>query len=93
MGAAFRVAITGAIVNNRLAHYLPQNIGRETLSGLDQDRLVSSTEQVQALPGPIFRGVVQSFSDTLDDAFMIAVPVAILAAIKAYRRANPRGRS
>lgn len=79
MGAAFGVALTGAIVNNRLAHYLPQHIDRETLAGLDQDHLVSSPDQVQALPVPILHGVVQSFSDALDDAFIVAIPAAILA--------------
>jgi MFS family permease len=79
MGAAFGVAITGAIVNNRLAHYLPQNIDRQTLAGLDRDTLISSPEQVHSLPEPVLQGVTQSFSDALDDAFLLAVPAAVIA--------------
>ena len=84
MGAAFGVAITGAIVNNRLAHYLPQNLPDSATQdpnngGLDPGALISSPDQVQQLPEPVLAAVTQSFSDALDDAFLLAVPAAVVA--------------
>ncbi|MPZ22282.1 MAG: DHA2 family efflux MFS transporter permease subunit [Dehalococcoidia bacterium] len=78
MGGAFGVAIFGAILNNRLNYWLPRLVPDDQGAGFDA-ALTASPEQIKALPGPVLEGVVEAFSRSLNTAFLLAVPVAILA--------------
>ena len=50
MGGAFGVAIFGAILTNRLNHYLPQYLTPEQLASVDPQELRSSPEVLRSLP-------------------------------------------
>lgn len=90
MGGAFGVAIAGAIVNNRLDFWLPRLISDEDLAGIDARTLTSSPEQLRQLPEPVLSGVVEAFSRSVDVAFLVAVPVVLVAFLLTwFLRENP----
>jgi hypothetical protein len=79
MGSAFGVAIAGAIIDNRLGHYLPRLVSQEDLQGRDPKILLASPEQLYQLPPNVVHGVAEAFSKSVDVAFLACVPVAALA--------------
>jgi EmrB/QacA subfamily drug resistance transporter len=79
MGGAFGVAIFGSILNNRLDHNLPRLVPESSLNGIDSNTLVSSPEQLLALPPAVLEGVRQAFSESLGTVFLLAVPLALAA--------------
>ena len=83
MGGAFGVAIFGAILSSRLAHFLPQTLPAASLSGVDPDRLLGSPAQIRALPADVQAGLVEAFERALHDVFLLAVPFALAALVVA----------
>jgi EmrB/QacA subfamily drug resistance transporter len=79
MGAAFGVAIAGAIISNRLDYYLDRYVNKADLQGRDPAILTSSPEQLYQLPPNVVHGVVEAFSKSVDIAFLACVPLAIVA--------------
>jgi len=79
MGAAFGVAISGAIVNNRLDYYLPRLVPPNSLNGIDAKTLTASPAQIYQLPADALHGVVEAFSKSVTTAFFWAAPAALLA--------------
>ena len=79
MGAAFGVAISGAIVNNRLGYYLPRLVPPNSLNGIDARTLTASPAQIYQLPADALHGVVEAFSKSVTTAFFWAAPAALLA--------------
>src|SRR5947208_2700668 len=79
MGAAFGVAISGAIVNNRLGYYLPRLVPPNSLNGIDAKTLTASPAQIYQLPADALHGVVEAFSKSVTTAFFWAAPAALLA--------------
>jgi EmrB/QacA subfamily drug resistance transporter len=79
MGAAFGVAIAGAIISNRLDFYLPRLVKPQDLNGMDPRILTSSPEQLHQLPPAVVHGIVEAFSKSVDIAFLACVPLAIIA--------------
>ncbi|MEO8456752.1 MAG: MDR family MFS transporter [Chloroflexota bacterium] len=79
MGAAFGVAIAGAIINNRLDHYLPKFVSAADLQGKDPAVLTSSPDQLFQLPPNVIHGVAEAYSKSLDIAFLACVPLVVVA--------------
>ena len=79
MGGAFGVAIFGSILNNRLDYNLPRLVPEGSLNGIDSGTLLSSPQQLLALPPDVLEGVRQAFGDSLGTAFLLAVPLALAA--------------
>ncbi len=79
MGGAFGVAIFGSILNNRLNYHLPRLVPEADLNGIDSRTLVSSPEQLLALPPEVLEGVREAFGNSLGTVFLLAVPLALLA--------------
>jgi MFS family permease len=79
MGAAFGVAIAGAIIDNRLGVYLPQLVNTQDLQGKDPKVLMAAPEQLYQLPPNVVHGVAEAFSKSVDIAFLACVPLAVLA--------------
>ena len=95
MGSAFGVAIAGAIIDNRLGHYLPRLVSQEDLHGRDPKILLASPEQLYQLPPNVVHGVAEAFSKSVDIAFLACVPVAAAAFVLTWllREAPLRERS
>jgi Na+/melibiose symporter-like transporter len=82
MGGAFGVALFGTILNNRLDHYVVQNVPADALAALGSPpghELGKSREVILGLPDAVRDGVIQSFADGLHVVFLLAVPVCIVA--------------
>ncbi len=79
MGGAFGVAIFGTVLNNRLNYHLPRLVPEGSLNGLDSRTLLSSPEQLAALPPEVLDGVREAFGNSLGTVFLLAVPLALLA--------------
>ena len=79
MGGSFGVAIFGAVLSNRLAHYLPLLLPPEALRRFDVKALQASPAQVRALPLAIQNGIVEAIARSLHTVFLSALPAAALA--------------
>jgi hypothetical protein len=87
MGGAFGVAIFGTILNNRLDYYVLKNVPADILASLGSpsgNELGRSREAIEALPPIATAGVLQSFADSLDVVFLLAVPLAVVAFVLAW---------
>jgi EmrB/QacA subfamily drug resistance transporter len=79
MGGAFGVAISGAIVNNRLDYWIPRKVDPRALQGIDPALLTSSPEHLRQLPAPVLNGIVESFANSVTTAWLVAVPICFAA--------------
>ena len=79
MGGAFGVAIFGSVLNNRLDYHLPRLVPDGALEGIDSRSLVSSPQQLLALPPEVLEGVREAFATSLGTVFLLAVPLALAA--------------
>src|SRR5207249_3227196 len=73
MGATFGVAVYGAILNNRLAFYLPRLLPSGASLGVDPKTLTASPEVIRHLPGPVHHAVVESLAKSIHVTFLAAV--------------------
>jgi EmrB/QacA subfamily drug resistance transporter len=80
MGGAFGVAAYGAILNNRLAHYLPQLLPRG-FSGahINGGTILGSPEAIRRLPGPVSHAVIEALARSIHVVFIAAVPLTAAA--------------
>ena len=74
MGAAFGVALFGSILNARIGHHLP---GTDSLKG--------TPETILGLPDDVRLRVVDGFAASLQDVFLWAVPVIVVAFLVTLR--------
>ena len=82
-GAAIGTAIFGAVLSNRLAHYLIQEFaGTPAPPGTAAD--ANNVKAIQALPEPVKSHVLNAFTHAIDDVFLIGIPFAILALVVAF---------
>jgi hypothetical protein len=79
MGGAFGVAISGAIVNNRLDYWIPRKVDPQALQGIDPALLTASPDRLRELPAPVLNGVIESFANSVTMAWLVAVPICIAA--------------
>jgi EmrB/QacA subfamily drug resistance transporter len=79
MGGTFGTAIFGAILTNRLAHNLRENLPAGAIPPGGTKSLAKSPEAIQALPAEIRDVVVNAFVHALDTVFLVAVPLVFVA--------------
>lgn len=82
MGGAFGVAAFGTVLNNRLDYYVPKNVPAPILQSLGSpsgNALGRSRQAIESLPDVARLGVIQSFADSFQVVFLVAVPLAIVA--------------
>ena len=76
LGAAFGVALFGAVLSNRLSHELARLVPPGALpAGLDP-RASAGAAQLAALPPSLQEGVTGAFAGAIHLVFLTAVPVA-----------------
>ncbi len=92
MGGAIGTALLGAILNIRLKHHLSEIVGA-TGHGAGQIN-TNDVTAIQALPEPIKSMVLEAFTRSMDDVFLVAVPfMAVAFIIALMMREKPlRGR-
>jgi EmrB/QacA subfamily drug resistance transporter len=84
MGAAFGTAIFGAVLTNRLAHYLAAASGGSLPAGPDVSQMANNVQAIQRLPAEIHAVVVEAWVKALDDVFLTAVPVLVVGFVVAF---------
>jgi EmrB/QacA subfamily drug resistance transporter len=81
MGASIGVAIFGAALSSRLAHYLAEAFAQAGIQpgagGLRVD--ANDVQAIQRLAEPAKSLVLSAFANALDDVFLIGVPFLVLA--------------
>ena len=83
MGGSFGVAIFGAVLSSRLAHYLPQLLPKQALSRFDVKALQASPARIRALPPEIQHGIVEAIARSIHMVYVTALPLATLAILVA----------
>jgi MFS family permease len=79
MGAAIGTALLGAILNIQLKHHLSEIVGAAG-GGAGQIN-TNDVTAIQALPEPIKSWVLEAFTRSIDDVFLVAVPFMAVAFI------------
>jgi hypothetical protein len=80
MGGTVGAAIFGAILANRLALHLTEQLGPAALAAQNNGAIdVNNLQAIQALPGPVKTSVLTAFTRALDDVFLFGVPIVMLA--------------
>jgi len=84
MGGTVGAAIFGAILANRLALHLTEQLGPAALAAQNNGVInVNNLQAIQALPEPVKTSVLTAFTRALDDVFLVGVPVVALALVAA----------
>jgi MFS family permease len=80
MGGSFGVAIFGAALNARLDGELARSLPASALAqvGDNPAALVSSPEQIRALPADVSAGIVEAMANSIDDVVLLAVPLLLV---------------
>jgi hypothetical protein len=82
MGGAIGVALFGAILNTRLTRHLAEVVpaqAKAQMAGASQS--VNDVTAIQALPEPVKGWVLEAFTRSMDDVFLVAVPFMALALV------------
>jgi EmrB/QacA subfamily drug resistance transporter len=79
MGASFGVAMYGAILNNRLAYYLPKLVPASAAGKLNPRTLTASPTAIRALSPAVQHGVLLSLSRAIHVVFLFGVPLMVVA--------------
>jgi hypothetical protein len=84
MGGTIGAAIFGAILANRLAVHLIEQLGPAALAAQGNGAInVNNLQAIQALPEPVKTSVLTAFTQALDDVFLVGMPVVTLAFVVA----------
>lgn len=73
MGGAFGTALFGAVMSHQVTHYLAGAGG-----GAGGD-LANNVEKIKTLPEPLHGVVTGAFADALQDVFIAAIPLVVVA--------------
>ena len=80
MGGAIGTALFGAILNTRLTHHLTEVVPAAAQAQLAAaSGVVNDVHAIQALPEPVKGWVLEAFTRSMDDVFLIAVPFMAVA--------------
>jgi MFS family permease len=94
MGGAIGTALLGAILNIRLKHHLSEIVGAQG-DGAAAPINTNDVTAIQALPEPVKSWVLEAFTRSMDDVFLVAVPfMGVAFVIALTMREKPlRGRA
>ncbi|MFG2170768.1 DHA2 family efflux MFS transporter permease subunit [Streptomyces niveus] len=85
IGASFGVAIFGTIFTNLLRNKLTDSLaGKPLPPGVSPGQLASDPRSVGSLPAAVRSGVLQSYSTSITDVFLFAVPVVLVAFVVSW---------
>jgi len=82
MGGAVGTALFGAILNIKLPHHLEEVVPAQAQSQLGAaSSSINDVTAIQSLPEPIKGWVLEAFTRSMDDVFLIAVPFMAVALV------------
>ncbi|GAA3639950.1 MDR family MFS transporter [Microlunatus ginsengisoli] len=82
MGGAIGTALFGAILNTRLTHHLTEVVPAAAQAQLaGASHAVNDVTAIRALPEPVKGWVLEAFTRSMDDVFLIAVPFMAVAVV------------
>ncbi|WP_069622299.1 MDR family MFS transporter, partial [Streptomyces niveus] len=85
IGASFGVAIFGTIFTNLLRNKLTDSLaGKPLPPGVSPGELASDPRSVGSLPAAVRSGVLHSYSTSITDVFLFAVPVVLVAFVVSW---------
>jgi EmrB/QacA subfamily drug resistance transporter len=85
MGGTIGAAAFGAILSNRLAVHLIDQLGPAAESAQQQGSVdVNNIQAIQRLPEVVKVPVLHAFTSALDDLFLIAIPIVAVALVVAF---------
>ena len=80
MGGAIGVALFGAILNTKLPEHLKEVVPAQAQAQLGSaSSSINDVTAIQSLPEPIKGWVLEAFTRSMDDVFLIAVPFMAVA--------------
>jgi hypothetical protein len=79
MGGAFGVAVSGALLSNRLAYWLPRLLPAGTRVDANANTLAASPKAIDGLPPAVKHAVVTALAHGIHAVFLYAVPLTLLA--------------
>jgi EmrB/QacA subfamily drug resistance transporter len=89
IGSSLGAALFGAILTNRLAHHIAQNVGGAEGAHAAKE-LSTSAQNLHTLPPDVLHKVLVSFASSFHDVFLFGLPFAVLAFIVAlYLKESP----
>jgi EmrB/QacA subfamily drug resistance transporter len=84
MGGTIGAAVFGAILANRLAIHLTEQLGPAAVAAQDNGAInINNLQAIHALPDPVKTSVLTALTRALDDVFLVGVPVVALAFVVA----------
>jgi len=96
MGGAIGVALFGAILNTRLTSHLKEVVPAAAQAQMGQaSGSINDVTAIKALPEPVKGWVLEAFTRSMDDVFLIAVPFMLVAFLVALtmKEKELKGRS
>ncbi len=82
MGGAIGTALFGAILNTRLTHHLAEVIPASAgPAAAGAGGSVNDVTAIQALPEPVKGWVLEAFTRSMDEVFLIAVPFMVVGLV------------
>ncbi|HEX6325735.1 MAG TPA: MFS transporter [Jiangellaceae bacterium] len=80
MGGAFGTAIFGAVLTNRLGHYLSQSgASAHVMSGTAVSKIANNVQAIQTLPTQVKAVVIDAWVRSVHNVFLIALPFVLAA--------------
>jgi EmrB/QacA subfamily drug resistance transporter len=84
LGGAFGTALFGAVLSNRLAHYLAEAFAGVPGAAGSVGGSMSDVTKIAALPPEIKNVVLEAFVQALQDIFLVAIPFVAVALVVAF---------
>jgi EmrB/QacA subfamily drug resistance transporter len=81
MGGAIGTAVFGSVLTSTLTTSLAARFPGGTPPGVEGGSIGGTPESIQALPDPVRAPLLESFTEAIDQVFLVGVPVALLALV------------
>ena len=82
MGGSIGAAVFGAVLSSRLALYLSEQLAQAGVRAAGPSKVdANNVQAIQRLAEPVRSVVLSSFSNALDDTFLIGVPFMVAALV------------
>ena len=84
LGGAFGTALFGAVLSNRLTHYLAEAFAGAPGAAGSIGGSMSDISKIEALPPEVRATVLEAFVQALQDIFLVAIPFVAIALVVAF---------
>ena len=81
LGGAIGVALFGAIMNSRLAHYLADELGDQMSAMSGGEINTNDVQAIQDLPEPVKTEVLTAYTHAITDIYLLSIPIIVVALV------------